>query len=46
MNKYFNNNINLAQTSATGTFGINAGQTTTSTTGNVDLSQFGINSST
>ena len=46
MNNYLNNNINLGQTTATGTFDLNAVQTTTSTAGNVDLSQFGINSST
>ena len=46
MNNYLNNNINLGQTTATGTFDLNAVQTTTSTVGNVDLSQFGINSST
>ena len=42
MNKYLNNNINLGQTTATGTFDLNIGQTT-STSGNVDLSQLGIN---
>ena len=43
INNYLNNNINLGQTTATGTFDINAGQVTTSISGNVDLSQLGIN---
>ena len=42
-NNYLNNNINLGQTTATGTFDLNAGQVTTSTSGNVDLSQLGMN---
>jgi hypothetical protein len=42
MNKYLNNNINLGQTVATGTFDLHHVQTTSSS-GVVDLSQFGVN---